>query len=148
MRHFFIACIASALAVGAIPTSSPVSDEDLSFEFFVDHNAPVDEIQTLPGQYNETRPPTNDDEEVHGEAQIVGGYVARPGEFPSTVALIRNGRHHCGAVLINSITVVTAAHCFYDELTGQPIGGNYHVRAGSNVSKPKSRCPSVLLEFC
>lgn len=43
--------------------------------------------------------------------QIVGGEPATDGEFPYIVSLQQSGSHFCGGSLIDSTTVVTAAHC-------------------------------------
>ncbi|EHK98516.1 putative Trypsin [Glarea lozoyensis 74030] len=48
---------------------------------------------------------------VGGASQIVGGSAASSGQFPYIVSLQKSGSHFCGGVLINSKTVVTAAHC-------------------------------------
>jgi trypsin len=61
---------------------------------------------------------------------IVGGTVAAAGEFPFTVSLQRSGSHICGGSLLDSRTVVTAAHC----TVGQ-TASSLTVRAGSLVSK-------------
>ncbi|XP_069692186.1 trypsin 3A1-like [Periplaneta americana] len=58
--------------------------------------------------------------------RIVNGYYASPGEFPFIVSLQYNGGHYCGATILNSEWILTAAHCIY----GNNIGA-YTVRAGS-----------------
>jgi trypsin len=58
--------------------------------------------------------------------QIVGGTAAAAGEFPYIVSLSRSGSHFCGGSLIDSTTVVTAAHCS----TGV-TASSVRVRAGS-----------------
>ncbi|XPS73274.1 Trypsin [Ascochyta lentis] len=57
---------------------------------------------------------------------IVGGTTAAAGEFPFIVSLQRSGSHFCGGTLLNSRTVVTAAHC----TVGQ-TASSLTVRAGS-----------------
>ncbi|CAG9861201.1 unnamed protein product [Phyllotreta striolata] len=57
--------------------------------------------------------------------RIVGGRIAKPGEFPYTLSLRIGGSHICGATLISNDTAISASHCF--EYTG-----SYTVRAGSN----------------
>lgn len=47
-----------------------------------------------------------------GENYIIGGQNARPGQFPSTVALRwATGVHLCGGAIVNRWWVVTSAHC-------------------------------------
>ncbi|KAF2271136.1 trypsin-like protease-like protein 1 [Lojkania enalia] len=58
--------------------------------------------------------------------QIVGGVAAQQGDFPFIVSLQRNGAHFCGGSLLNSRTVITAAHC----AVGQSPS-SLRVRAGS-----------------
>ncbi|CAI6341141.1 unnamed protein product [Periconia digitata] len=58
--------------------------------------------------------------------QIVGGVPAVAGDAPFIVAISRSGNAHCGGSLIDSTTVVTAAHCT------QPYAVNtLTIRAGS-----------------
>lgn len=48
------------------------------------------------------------------EKRITGGTDAVPGDFPYIVSLKSSegtGSHHCGGSLLDSTTVVTAAHC-------------------------------------
>ncbi|KAK2617021.1 hypothetical protein QQS21_000112 [Conoideocrella luteorostrata] len=49
--------------------------------------------------------------EGNASARVVGGTVSHSGRFPFIVSLRKNAQHHCGGTLINSDTVVTAAHC-------------------------------------
>ncbi|XP_041665941.1 transmembrane protease serine 13a [Cheilinus undulatus] len=45
-------------------------------------------------------------------ARIIGGSVARSGQWPWQLSLHDRGSHICGAVLISKDFVLTAAHCF------------------------------------
>ncbi|KAM3547955.1 hypothetical protein MY1884_009374 [Beauveria asiatica] len=57
------------------------------------------------------------------ERRIIGGEEAKDGDFPFIVSLSRSaqGSHYCGGTLLDSTTVLTAAHC---------LEGIYYVRAG------------------
>ncbi|UNI24641.1 Trypsin [Purpureocillium takamizusanense] len=59
-------------------------------------------------------------------AFIVGGELARPGEFPYIVSLSNGKSQFCGGALLNANTVLTAAHCSQDEKASA-----VRVRAGS-----------------
>ena len=49
---------------------------------------------------------------VNDNARIVGGTVAKPGDWGWSVSLTQFGKHFCGGNLINSQYVLTASHCF------------------------------------
>ncbi|KAK4872798.1 hypothetical protein RN001_014827 [Aquatica leii] len=59
--------------------------------------------------------------------KLVGGSLAGDGEYPYQVSLKIGQRHICGGSIINSATVLTAAHCVY-RIPAQQIT----VTAGSN----------------
>jgi trypsin len=63
------------------------------------------------------------------EESIVGGTSASAGEFPFIASLQVSGRHICGGTLINSNTIVTAAHCSTQAVIGSV--SNLRVRLGS-----------------
>jgi trypsin len=73
---------------------------------------------------------------------IVGGTAAASGDFPFIVSLQRSGQHLCGGSLLDSTTVLTAAHCSVSSVIGSV--SNLRIRAGSLVSsihsKEKRRC--------
>ncbi|XP_021248374.1 LOW QUALITY PROTEIN: serine protease 55 [Numida meleagris] len=48
--------------------------------------------------------------------RITGGRYARFGEFPWQVSIQSNGRHICGGSIISALWILTAAHCFADEV--------------------------------
>ncbi|CAH8547638.1 unnamed protein product [Schistosoma intercalatum] len=46
------------------------------------------------------------------ESRIIGGELSRPGQWPWMVSLRENNQFRCGASLISSQWLLTAAHCF------------------------------------
>lgn len=64
------------------------------------------------------------------DKRIVGGEDAKDGEFPFIVSIQDNARTHtCGGSLLDSTTVLTAAHCIGD---GGGLG--LFVKAGTLVA--------------
>ena len=61
---------------------------------------------------------------------IVGGVPAQAGDFPFIVSLQKSNAHDCGGSLLDSTTVLTAAHCV---VSGN--ADNLSIRAGSLVSR-------------
>ncbi|CAF1586587.1 unnamed protein product [Didymodactylos carnosus] len=43
--------------------------------------------------------------------KVVGGVVAKVGDWPWSGSLLSNGRHICGGSLIKGTWFITAAHC-------------------------------------
>jgi trypsin len=76
--------------------------------------------------------------EPRGEGKIVGGEPAEAGEFPSIVSLQLDGFHFCGGSLINSNTVLTAAHCSVDY-----PASDVTVRGGTITSSSGGKLVSV-----
>ncbi|NXG57747.1 PRS55 protease, partial [Hemiprocne comata] len=47
---------------------------------------------------------------------ITAGRYAKDGEFPWHVSIQSNGKHICGGTVISALWVLTAAHCFAEEV--------------------------------
>lgn len=64
------------------------------------------------------------------ETKIIGGQVAREGQFPYQVALLKWKQMYCGGSIIAASVVLTAAHCEIDDLKNFIIfaGGNNYKR--------------------
>ena len=58
-------------------------------------------------------------------AQIVGGQIA-PSPIPWQVSLQIGGAHFCGGIILDTFTILSAAHCFQRDLVD-----GYSIRAGS-----------------
>ncbi|XP_076191509.1 serine protease 55-like [Aptenodytes patagonicus] len=48
--------------------------------------------------------------------RITAGRYARAGEFPWHVSIQSNGKHICGGTMISALWILTAAHCFAEEV--------------------------------
>ncbi|KAF5287776.1 hypothetical protein FQA39_LY15712 [Lamprigera yunnana] len=47
-------------------------------------------------------------------SRIVGGHTATDGQFPYQVSIQYRGSHNCGGSILDSRTILTAAHCLAD----------------------------------
>ncbi|GJQ72122.1 hypothetical protein Trydic_g3217 [Trypoxylus dichotomus] len=67
--------------------------------------------------------------DVNGNWRVVGGTNAPAGAFPSIVSLrSAGGAHFCGGTILNSVNILTAAHCIIGRSTG-----NTGILAGTNT---------------
>ncbi|GAB0185292.1 serine protease 55 [Grus japonensis] len=48
--------------------------------------------------------------------KITAGRYAKAGEFPWHVSIQSNGKHICGGTMISALWILTAAHCFAEEV--------------------------------
>ncbi|GJQ80527.1 hypothetical protein Trydic_g12418 [Trypoxylus dichotomus] len=81
--------------------------------------------------------------DVFGDWRVVGGTNAPGGEYPSMVSLRSSGNaHFCGGTILNSLNILTAAHC----IVGRSAGNTITV-AGTNLlnSGGTSRATALLL---
>lgn len=51
------------------------------------------------------------DNQPEGFGRIINGVPATPGEYPWSVIVSKKGGVHCGGILLNARTALTAAHC-------------------------------------
>lgn len=71
--------------------------------------------------------------EENTDHRIVGGDVAKPGQIPWQVALMRWGRPlpFCGGSLLSDVWVITAAHCLIKQ-DGINIRDDFFIRVGEH----------------
>ncbi|EZA56153.1 Limulus clotting factor C [Ooceraea biroi] len=75
---------------------------------------------------------------AHGNTLVVNGFQAKVGAFPWHVGIYGKKRMNqyeqiCGGTLISNNLVVSAAHCFYDEVYNKPKdASDYAVAAGKH----------------
>jgi secreted trypsin-like serine protease len=66
--------------------------------------------------------------------RVVNGQVTAVGDWGWSVSITRNGRHHCGGVLINKDYILSAAHCF----SGMPVtAASFQVDIGVHNTQVK-----------
>ncbi|KAF7494464.1 Serine protease nudel [Sarcoptes scabiei] len=65
------------------------------------------------------------------QRRIVGGQSSTLGSWPWQIALYREGEFQCGAVIIDSDWMITAAHCFYSAPEAHWIARGGILRRGS-----------------
>ncbi|KAG5882884.1 hypothetical protein JTB14_021943 [Gonioctena quinquepunctata] len=51
------------------------------------------------------------------EPRVIGGEVPPVGAVPWQIDIRSDGRHHCGGALISERLVISAAHCYNDDMT-------------------------------
>ncbi|XP_061518491.1 transmembrane protease serine 9 [Anopheles gambiae] len=76
--------------------------------------------------------------------RIVGGHNADPNEWPWIAGLFNNGRQFCGGSLIDSIHILTAAHCVahmssYDVARLSVKLGDHNIRSNTEVQHVERR---------
>lgn len=77
--------------------------------------------------------------------RVVGGYNARPNQFPFTVVLRKNDRFACGGSIINSQWVLTAKHCVRGASTSSlKITAGEHSLSSSESTEQSRRVSRVV----
>ncbi|XP_044769035.1 transmembrane protease serine 11D, partial [Neomonachus schauinslandi] len=69
------------------------------------------------------------------EERILGGTKAEEGDWPWQVSLQTGNVHHCGGILISSMWILTAAHCFRSQSNPRQWTANF----GVSITFPKQR---------
>ncbi|XP_017747370.1 PREDICTED: brain-specific serine protease 4-like, partial [Rhinopithecus bieti] len=73
--------------------------------------------------------------------RVVGGEDSTDSEWPWVVSIQKNGTHHCAGSLLTSHWVITAAHCFKDNLNKPSL---FSVLLGAwQLGNPGSRSQKV-----
>ena len=75
-------------------------------------------------------------------AEIVGGENA-PSPIPWQVSVQHNNVHFCGATILDQVTLLSAASCFY----GNTYVDGISIRAGSIHKSDGQVCLSVFIQF-
>ncbi|XP_076396173.1 serine protease nudel isoform X3 [Megachile rotundata] len=60
---------------------------------------------------NNDRNSSKEDDIVGSQLRVVGGRASQPTAWPFLVAIYKDGRFHCGGIILNDLWILTAAHC-------------------------------------
>lgn len=81
----------------------------------------------------------------HREAKVVGGEVPPLGAVPWQIEIrYFDGKHQCGGALISTRLVLTAAHCFDDEL--RAVAGAYGPPGEADLIESIYKNPTVSIK--
>ncbi|NXJ99686.1 PRS55 protease, partial [Corythaixoides concolor] len=71
---------------------------------------------------------------------ITAGRYAKAGEFPWHVSIQSNGKHICGGTIISALWILSAAHCFAEEVPQDltVVVGGIHLSLPLEEHKPDS----------